>query len=269
MSLSALSSSSLMALYFIFCAYTSSAGGGAGRGQAVEQDRGWAAERERVAVSGGAKGSRSVWAQAAWIRPYSPPEGKAQTLAASSLPPPGTTAHPSLTLAKPCPALPGSRPSKRSRGERDMGPAGTFYLLDHRWFSPASPRTSLQTLPGSQPAGGQRGEGELQGMTGAVQAAPHPKSAPSASLVPFSMSTPLGKATDKGPTDPHTLNQGRLIRGHPRPRHLPCCGAAIWGRVRGRGHNEVKSHRGWQTLTCTDAVPALHPLPPSVFPLEA
>lgn len=46
MSLSALSSSSLMALYFIFCAYTSSAGGGC-EGQAVEQGGSeWQRERE-------------------------------------------------------------------------------------------------------------------------------------------------------------------------------------------------------------------------------
>lgn len=46
MSLSALSSSSLMALYFIFCAYTSSAGGG-GERQMVEQGGGQVVERER------------------------------------------------------------------------------------------------------------------------------------------------------------------------------------------------------------------------------
>lgn len=74
-----------------------------------------------------------------------------------------------------------------------MGSVGTFYLLDHQWFSPALPQTSLQTPPGSQPVGAQRGEGELWGMTGMVQAAPHPKSAPSATLVPFSRTPPLGK----------------------------------------------------------------------------
>lgn len=51
MSLSALSSSSLMALYFIFCAYTSSAGSGegaAGGWRAVERGGGeWQRERER------------------------------------------------------------------------------------------------------------------------------------------------------------------------------------------------------------------------------
>lgn len=75
MSLSALSSSSLMALYFIFCAYTSSAGSGegaAGGWRAVERGGGeWQRERERVS---GARGVRvRHWAQAEWMRPYSPP----------------------------------------------------------------------------------------------------------------------------------------------------------------------------------------------------
>lgn len=47
MSLSALSSSSLMALYFIFCAYTSSAGGGWAGGRRWSKVGGWAMERER------------------------------------------------------------------------------------------------------------------------------------------------------------------------------------------------------------------------------
>lgn len=48
MSLSALSSSSLMALYFIFCAYTSSAGGGErwGGGRWSGERGEWQRERE-------------------------------------------------------------------------------------------------------------------------------------------------------------------------------------------------------------------------------
>lgn len=106
-------------------------------------------------------------------------------------------------------------------------------------------------------------------MTGTVHAASHPKSALLASVVPFSMSAPLGNTSDEGPMDTHTLNQSRLMEGHPRPRYPPCCRAAIWGMVRGRGHNGLKTHTGWQTCACPDAVPVPRPLPPSAFPLEA
>lgn len=49
---------------------------------------------------------------------------------------------------------------------------GTLYLLDHQWFSPALPQTSLQTLLGFQPVETLWGEGEQRGTMGTVQAAP-------------------------------------------------------------------------------------------------
>lgn len=49
--------------------------------------------------------------------------------------------------------------SSAAPGKRDMGLVGTFYLLGHQWFSPASPQTSLQTPPGSQPVRSTVGKG--------------------------------------------------------------------------------------------------------------
>lgn len=130
-------------------------------GRAGGQCRGQAAERERVAVSRGPRVAGACRHRRCGCGPISHlrAEPRSQQLCAptldttaSSLPPPRTPAHP-LTLAKPCPAPPGARCGQRALGRRDMGSAGTFYLLDHQWFSPALPQTSLQTPPGSQPVG--------------------------------------------------------------------------------------------------------------------
>lgn len=139
---------------------------------------------------------------------------------ASSLPPPGTPVHP-ITPDKPCPALPGTHPSKCYLGKRDTGLVGTFYLLDHQWFSPALPQTSLQTLLGSRPVEVLWGEGEQSSTMGMVQAALHPKSAPSASPIPPSTSPPLRKARDM---DPQTINH----EGIPNPGTCHAAGLQFW-----------------------------------------